>query len=286
MVAKVKGTTSFIRLAANNQSKFFDFNWIKNRGVSKIRVDYTYKPYSPFIKVTPRWNRGGLYDTEARTVDPRGLIIAGDMSIAQVTDRWADYELNNKNYLSIFDRQIQHMEYQRDWGMGAAGVAAAAGTVAGGVAGAALGSMAGGIGAVPGAVLGAAGGALTGGLDVATNWITQNEAIDYTKDLFEYQLGNIKALPQGLAKTAAQTIIDAYVPTLEYWAATVTEENTLENKIKYNGMTVQRIDYLYNFLPQGGYFKAQLIRLPETFSGETHMANAIAKELNKGVYLT
>jgi hypothetical protein len=51
-------------------------------------------------------------------------------------------------------------------------------------------------------------------------------------------------------------------------------------------MTVQRVDYLYNFLPQGGYFKAQIIRLPESFTGETHLANTIAKELNKGIYLT
>jgi ABC-type Co2+ transport system permease subunit len=105
--------------------------------------------------------------------------------------------------LSIFDRQIQNMEFNRNWGQGAAGIAAAAGTVAGGVAGAALGSLAGGIGAIPGAVLGAAGGALTGGADVASNWIIQNEAIDYTKDLFEFQVGNIKAIPQGLARTAA-----------------------------------------------------------------------------------
>lgn len=283
---KLASQLNFVRLAANNYSTFFQFNIDKNNGLYRINIYCTYKPFSPWIKLSPEWNASSLYGNTSSQYNELGLYLGGDFSIAQSTSAWSTYQLNNKNYLSIFDRQIQHMEYQRDWGMGAQGVAAAAGTVAGGVAGAALGSMAGGIGAVPGAVLGAAGGALTGGLDVATSWITQNEAIDYTKDLFEYQLGNIKALPQGLAKTAAFTLCDTLVPTLEFWSTTDEEKTAFINKIVYNGMTVQRIDYLYNFLPQGGYFKAQLIRLPETFSGETHMANSIAKELNKGVYLT
>lgn len=285
MIAKVKGTTSFLRLAANNQSKFFDLNWIKNKGLAKVRVDYTYKPYSPFIKVTPVWNPGGLYATQSLVTDPRGLIIAGDMSIAQVTDKWADYELNNKNYLSIFDRQIQSMEFNRDWGMGLGGIAALGGVAAGALGGAAVGKMVGGAGAaLVGGVAGGTGAALAGGGDVIIDLLKQNEAIDYTKDLFQYQLGNIKALPQGLAKTAAQTIIDSYVPTLEYWAATTTEENALENKIKYNGMTVQRIDYLYNFVPQGGYFKGQLIRL-DGVKDDFHAINALAKEVLLGFYL-
>ena len=246
---KVRVTTDFIRLNASNFSKFFDFNPVRNRGLTDIYIECTYKPYTPWIKLTPKWNSNGLYKKNgSRNYDPMGLIVSGDMSIAQVTSRWADYELNNKNYLSIFDRNIQQMEFNRNLSLVGEGLSGLVGTAAGAVGGGVLGSMAGGVGAIPGAIIGGIGGAVAGGGDFATEWLKQNEAIDYTKDQFEYQLGNIKALPQGLARTAAQTTMDSYVPTLEYWSAPVIERNMLSKKIKYNGMLVQRVDELVNFI--------------------------------------
>jgi hypothetical protein len=281
---KVLTQTQFARIVAPNQSSFFDFNIQKNNGLSNIQVYCTFKPFTPWMKIVPQWDADGLYSTPNQLYDARGLLLAGDYSVAQATSAWANYELNNKNYLSIFDRQIQNLEFNRNVGLMGEGFGAVAGTVAGGVAGGVLGSMAGGIGAIPGAILGAAGGALTGGGDFAAEWLKQNEAIDYTKDLFEYQLGNIKALPQGLARTAAQNICNSYVPILEIWDTTEEEKLALSNKIKYNGMTVQRIDNLINYLPQGGYFQGQLVRL-ETVKDDFHIINALAKEIRLGFYL-
>lgn len=275
---KVRVTTDFIRLNSSNFSKFFDFNSIRNRGLTDIYIECTYKPYTPWIKLTPRWNPNGLYSKAgSRNYDPMGLIVSGDMSIAQVTSRWADYELNNKNYLSIFDRNIQQMELNRNLSLMGEGLSRLAGTAAGVVGG-------GIVGGIPGAIVGGIGGAIAGGGDFATEWLKQSEAIDYTKDQFEYQLGNIKALPQGLARTAAQTTMDSYVPTLEYWSAPIIEREALSNKIKYNGMLVQRVDKLVNFIDQGGFFQGQLIRV-EDIIDDTHVINALSNEINLGFYL-
>lgn len=133
------------------------------------------------------------------------------------------------------------MELNRNLSLMGEGLSRLAGTAAGVVGG-------GIVGGIPGAIVGGIGGAIAGGGDFATEWLKQSEAIDYTKDQFEYQLGNIKALPQGLARTAAQTTMDSYVPTLEYWSAPIIEREALSNKIKYNGMLVQRVDKLVNFI--------------------------------------
>ena len=49
--------------------------------------------------------------------DQRGLICGGDFSLPNVSDAWADYQMQNKNYQNIFDREVQSMEisnrYQR-----------------------------------------------------------------------------------------------------------------------------------------------------------------------------
>ena len=46
--------------------------------------------------------------------DVRGLICGGDYSIASITDAWATYQLQNKNYQSVFDRNIQQLEAQQE----------------------------------------------------------------------------------------------------------------------------------------------------------------------------
>lgn len=270
--------TDFVRLAAPNFSTFFDFNPAKNLGLSKLFVSQQCKPFNPWIRVTPEWNPGGLYQRQSSFYDAAGLILGGDMSIAQPTSAWANYQLNNKNYLNIFDRQMQKLEFEQGWGLAGSITSAIGGTVGGAALGAKMGGP---VGAVAGTALGAVGGIV----DIAKTASFQNQAIDYTKDLFEYQLGNIKALPQGLARTAAQAPNNTVVPTLEYWSTTPAQKEALINKITFNGMTVQRIDTMANFQPQGGYFKGQLIRLPASFNGSTHVAGQIANELYKGVYL-
>ena len=144
---------------------------------------------------------------------------------------------------------------------------------------------------------GAAGGAVVGGVsagiggiaDVAIADRMRAENMDYTKDMYGYQLGNIKALPQSLTKVSAYNIDNKFFPFVEFYTATATEKQALRNKLKYNGMTVMAIgtmaDYFYRETANEEiYFKAKLIRFPKK-EIDYHMARVIADELYKGVFI-
>ena len=173
---------------------------------------------------------------------------------------------------------------------------AVAGTVQGAVQGAMGGSIGGAGGAIAGAVVGAGASAAGGILDYQMNELLRNEAMDYTKDLFGYTLGNIQALPNTISKISAFNANNKVFPVLEYYTATDREKEALINKVAYNGMTTMVIgkivDYITNWTidfngktySSKGYIKCQLIRM-EGIEDDYHIINSIAGELNKGVYI-
>lgn len=289
---KLSSQTDLWRLCSPNGSGMFDFNVAKNGGsVDYFNVDCTYKPFNPYIHVSPDFKR--LYGQDFD--DYRGLSCGGDFSLAQVSNAWSNYELNNKNYQAMFDRNIQSMELNNSVQKKMDIANAAAGTVSGAASGATAGAAFGPVGAIVGGVIGAAGAGVTGGLDVKYNQILRNEAIDLTKDQFGYQLGNIQAIPTSITKTSALTANNPLVPYVEYYTCSTKEKQALENKLKYNGMTVMRIGTITEFLQEEpSYIKGKLIRIEYTDSegnvqnsvdDDYHLVNAIAGELNQGVYI-
>lgn len=283
---KVESECDLYRLCSPNYAGLFEFNAAKNGGVATFNVKCTYKPFNPYIKLYP--NFGRLYGNDYN--DARGLICNGDFSLPTLTDQWKTFELSNKNYQASFDRQIQNIEVnnavqkEREiWGV-------TAGVVGAGVQGGSAGLAAGGpIGAAVGAGLGSALSIAGGVRDIQLNNKLRNEAIDYARDQFGYQLGNIKALPQTLSRTSAYNIDNKYFPFLEYYTCTDIEKQALRDKIKYNGMTVMAIGTMkyYKDNYNGSepmYFKGKLIRL-DGFNGEYHILNALAGEIYKGVFI-
>ena len=128
------------------------------------------------------------------------------------------------------------------------------------------------------------GSLLAGGIDLGLQVAQQQETIDYTKDLFGYQLGNIKAIPTNLTKTTAFTYNNKIFPILEYYTCTEEEKQALRDKIKYNGMTIMRIGKIEDYLQvEQSYIKGQLIRLQ--VDEDNHLLEAIRQEVNKGVYV-
>ena len=179
--------------------------------------------------------------------------------------------------MASFNRQIQNMEVQNNVARLNDVLSATVGSIAGGVAGSELGGV---LGAVAGLGLTAAAGAA----DYQINEQIRRENMDYTKDMFGYQLGNIKAVPDGLSKTTAYTKNNKYFPFLEFYTCTEEEKNALKNKLKYNGMTVMRIGTINEFLqPEQSYIKGRLIRLEGDY--DNHYVNELSQELYKGVYL-
>ena len=280
---KVSNECDFYRLSSPNYNGQFEFSVAKNGSIDFFNVDYTYKPYQPYIHINPNFK--GLYGSDFN--DARGLICGGDFSLPMITSAWTDYQVSNKNYQNIFDRQIQNMETNYDIQRTRDQWSAVAGAFSGAATGAATGAMAGGIyGAIAGGVLGGAISAGAGAKDLELNKQTYQESKSYATDMYGYNLGNIKAIPYALSRTSAFTENNKIFPVLEFYSCTDEEKNALRKKIKYNGMTVMRIDTINTFVndDEETYIQGDLIRnvgLMDDF----HMFNECYTELKKGVYL-
>ena len=287
---KLSNECDIYRLCAPNFNGQFEFTASKMNGITGFNVDFTYLPQTPYIHINPVF--GGLYGKDYD--DARGLVCQGDFSLAYVSDAWEQYKIQNKNYSNIFNRQIENMETTQDVERKKQVFDAVMGTIQGGISGASAGAIGGAWGAIAGGIVGTIGGAIGGALDVSYGDTLRNEALDYTKDMFNYSLDNIKALPQSLASTTAYTKNNKIFPVLEYYTCTETEKEAIANKIAYNGMTVMRIGQISQFagnvwnykqIESKGYIKGKLIRL-EGINEDYHVINAIAGELNKGVYIS
>lgn len=281
---KVDNQCDMYRLTSPNYNGQFEFSAAKNGGVTSFNVDCSYKPFNPYIHVNPNFDR--LYGQDFN--DARGLICGGDFSLPQLSNAWANYQLNNKNYQAIFDRQIQNMEVNNKVQRTREITSAALGSVQGLLTGAVSGGMTGGVGgAIAGGIAGAAASAGAGAADVILADKLREETLDYTRDMYGYNLGNIQALPTSISKTSAFTYNNKIFPILEYYTCTEEERQAFKDKIKYNGMTVMRIgkisDYLFRTSEERQYIKARLIRLEEV-GDDYHMLRSIDEELNRGMY--
>ena len=280
---KIENETTTYRLCSPNYNGLFEFNLAKNGGLDWIEVNCSYKPQTPYIQLNPNFKKlYGQNATEGLSAgdynDQRGLICGGDFSLPNESSAWADYQMQNKNYQNIFDREVQSMEmsnrYQRvsDW-MGLVSGTAKAGMAIGSLSNPVTGGISAGINLATG---------------VASNIMSdklRDEQLNLKKDLFNYNLQNIQALPQSVSKTAAFNINSKYVPFLEKYTCTEEEKNALRDKLRWQGMTVMRTGQIQDYVwGDDTYIEAMPLRL--TGLGEdTHTAQAIAQELNMGTYI-
>ena len=281
---KLANECDLLRLVAQNYSAIFEFSPAKSGGVDGFLADCTYKPWSPYIHILPKLK--GLYgDNFVSIDDARGLICGGDMSLSQLSNEWANYQLQNKTYQEMFDRQIKNMDVQNDVNRQGALAQAIVAPIVGGAAGAATGAkIGGGYGAIAGAAAGAIGGAITAGIDYSNTVRMMEENRQYSIDMYGYNLQNIQAIPTSLTKTSALTYNTRVWPFIEYYTCTESERKALKDKIKYNGMTVMKIGQLSDYpLGEDRFYKGQVIRLNTNM--DSHMAYEIYNELKKGVYL-
>ena len=279
---KMSNQCDMYRLVSPNYNGQFEFNLAKNdtSWMGSFNVDFTYLPYNPYIHINPEFS--GLYGEDYN--DARGLICGGDFSLARVSDAWEQYQLQNKNYQAIFDRQIQKMDVDRKYQRIEENVGFLTGTLQGAGAGALFG---GATGAVIGGTMAAAGG-------MADNYISESkyqEAKSYATDIHNMQLENIQALPYSLSKTTAFNFNNKIFPILEYYTCTETEKNIVAYQIANRGMTINAIgkivdytlaDWSYNDIHDRGFVRASIIEID--INDDAHTADAISEELQKGVY--
>ena len=282
---KIDSQCDFYRLVSPNYQGSFEFNVAKNGGkVDFFTIYCTYKPFTPFIKVTP--NLKYLYGSDFN--DNRGLICGGDFSLPRASSAWQQYQLENKNYQNIFNREIQNLDFMQSIEMRNQLVSGATAMFSDTAKGAAAGAyVGGGYGAIIGGTIGLSTSLIGYGIDTDTLAKTQREQKQLAIDKFNYQLGNIKALPYTLTKVGAFDISSKIFPVLEYYTCTDIEKQALKDKIRWESMTVMRIGTLtefMNFEGEAHYFKGELIR-NNTIADDPHTLNAIYEELLKGVYI-
>lgn len=282
---KIDNECDLYRIIAPNYQGVFEFNVAKNGGSVDFFTAYcTYKPYTPFIKVAPDFQY--VYGSDFN--DNRGLLCSGDFSMPRVNSAWESYQLQNKNYQNIFNRDIQNLEIMQGIERRQHEVTGGIGIFTDALKGAVAGGMVGGgWGAAAGAILG--GGASTAGylMDKDIMAIQHREQRSLAIDKFNYQLGNIKALPYSLTKIGAFDISSKIFPVLEYYTCTDKEKEAMRLKLKYESMTVMKIGYFgdfYNRFNEPKYFKGELIRCDE-IADDNHILEAIYSEIMKGVYM-
>lgn len=275
---------TMIRLCSPNYSTVFEMNLAKNgMSIEYFNVDVTLKPINPYFHVNPNFKK--LYGQDFN--DQRGLVLGGDYSLGIMDNAWRVYEIQNKNYQALFDRQIQNMNVNNAITRQEAGWQIAAGSVSGGVAGAAGGAMVGGgWGALAGGIIGT-GSSLAGGImDYANLNKRQQEQLKYSIDNFNLSLGNIRAMPNTITRTSAITANNKFFPFIEFYQCTDKEKEAYLNKIRYDGMTVGIIDKMANYVSpnNSNFFRARLIRLLD-IPEDNHYLEVLNEELMKGVYI-
>lgn len=290
MNIKMQNQTQKCRIVSPNYSGQFEFNVAKAGGIEHFDVDCTYKPYSPYIAVSIH---GGLYGGDFNDIN-KTMICGGDFSLPVVTDQFKTYEIQNKNYQAIFDRQIQNMDVNRKYQR--------IDQIAGSISGAA--STGAGIAGIAGSAAGIAAGALSAGAGIADFAISEQlygEQKRYKQDIFTLQLDNVKALPYSISKTSSFNSNHKYFPFVEIYDCTEEEKIAFANKIKYTGMTIGAVSKLskqieiinsYKWTYQSGeeiiedlgFVSGEILRIDDLGS-EYHIAEQIYIELEKGVYL-
>lgn len=279
---KLDNETRFVRLASPNYASLYDFSVAKNRGVTGWAITMTVRPYQPYIHVAPIW--GGMY-SPIYQYDPKGLILSGNYSVDIVSSAWTSYEIANKNYQLIFDRNVQTLDLQqsiernrdiRDMvsGLVNAGMSAAGSYASGGAKGAAISAAK------------SAGGLISSALSMQEAEQLRQNARDSMMDMQSYNLGNIRARPDTLTKVSSINRQNKGWPVAEIYTAPQNEVDAYIALRKYAGMTVGVIGRLNEYLRENPYkyryIRAQVLRLRAEV--DTHMAQVINAELSGGCY--
>ena len=106
------------------------------------------------------------------------------------------------------------------------------------------------------------------------------------KDTFRYNLQNIQALPYSISKVSSFNNNNKIFPFIEKYEATSAEVNALIEKINYTSMELGVVSTISNYIVSGNkyFISGDIIRL-DNITEDSHMAEAIYLEINKGVYM-
>lgn len=263
---KTKTIIDKYRLVSPNYASMYEFSPYMNDGVIGWNASFTYKPYNPFIRVTPIFS--GLYGKDFN--DARGLICGGDFSLPQISDAWTQYQMNHKNYDLQFNREIESLETNQKYGLISSGM-----------------SLAGSL--VSSFVNPTGNGMLGVGASLANGLMSYQQAennINDKKYLHKLEMENIQAQPNTITKVGAQDINNKIFPILELYSCTDEEVESVKAYLNNFSFTINRQGKIRDYLRSGvrTWIEADLIAVPD-FKGDAHELMELKNELTKGVYI-
>lgn len=232
------------QLTSPSGSGVFEFSPSKNGGIEGFYISIDIRPFSTFHHMRPLFK--SLYGGNFR--DTRGLIWQEDTSLTQVSSAWETYKRQNINYLNSFETDVSYKQsvysinVGTNWGnygfdagkrIIEAGVDAAkfaAEAVADdfwGVKGGAAGAVGAAV-VMGGAILSEALEAGQTAFNISREGIMLDNEIDYSRRQFNYNLGNIQAIPENLGKVNGVFSTNNFIPYLQIF------EPTEEEIVRYN----------------------------------------------------
>ena len=248
----------------------YEFNPAMNRGIHRWNVSFDYRPYSSYIKVQPEFDY--LYGSSSFNgqTDVRGLIFNGNYSITQLSNAWAEYMNSNKNYQQIFDTQVDtqinkfNKQQKAQWDT-------------------------------------------VGYRNYSINPLSflkvigESKQMDFDREIFnmdisaqrqvfEYQLDNIKSQPDAISKLTSLNIDFRIFPYVEIYSTNDSELQFFRDNLRLNGMTIMVTGYIEQYLKPIGeetFIQATIIRYNENIKKENDytLVSELNKELDMGIYI-
>lgn len=262
-----------LRLCSPNENSIYEFNAAPNGGIEYYEVDLKYNPYEPYIHISPNYK----FLNGTNFNDYRGLICRGNFSLGRSSSAWEEYKVQNKNYQQTFDRQIEKMEKEINFQLSSGII----NTISNTVSGVGLGAMT-GTGPI-GMAIGGTIGAIQGTYNTIEQQVLSRETLQAEKDIFNYNLGSIKARPNTVSNNSVLDNNNKIFPYVEIYDCSIDEKNIFKNIIDYQGMTLNRIGEIRNYLGNKNFIQARLIRID--INEDDHFLQELNFELTKGVYL-
>ena len=283
-LTNINKETDTIKIVSPSRASQYLFRPYDNGGNMEFAARITLKPYTSTIYIRPSTKGLLMYDWE----DKDCLIIQEDFSLTNVSSEWTQYIYQNRTYLNAFERQIQGRDYERTWerrveqaqaksdDWNSRNISAQkAKTYTGNIP--IISNIASAIGTAwqDDNYMKAA------QLDREYNEALYQEGMSLSRDLFEYQLENIKSQP--LIPSKVTTIDCKFLDGvyLEFYSTNETELNAINNFYKYNG---NRIDDYGTFADYWGNFvKGKIIISANYTQPEIDELN---RRLSMGIFTT
>ena len=281
-LTNINKETDTIKIVSPSRASQFLFKPFNNDGLMEFSTKITLKPFSTIIYVRPSTRGLLIRDWD----DKDCLTISEDFSLTQVSSEWANYVYQNRNYQNAFEREIQGREFNRDWERKIEQAQAKSDewtsrNISSQKARTYTGNL-----PIISDIAGALGTAFKDNtymqmaqLDREYNEALHQESLSISKDLFSYQLDNIKSQPTIPSKVTTIDVKFLDGIYLEFYSTNETELLAINNFYKYNG---NRIDAYGTFSKYYGWFiRGKIIKSLNYTQPEMDEIN---RRLNAGIF--